>query len=152
MESIGQAVAGLAQGVDVRGLVTRVVCADGSVRWIDWNAISLPGEAFIYTFGRDITDRLCAEAELTALVEEQAALRRVATLVAKGAASSELFSAVSGEVSRLFGLVPDATGGGAVVRFDPGPELVLVGISSAHRPRPAGDRVGILPTCGSRPA
>jgi signal transduction histidine kinase len=40
---------------------------------------------------------------LTRLAKEQAALRRVATLVARGAAADELFAAVTGEVGRLLG-------------------------------------------------
>jgi signal transduction histidine kinase len=40
---------------------------------------------------------------LARLAEEQAALRRVATLVARGAAADELFAAVTGEVGRLLG-------------------------------------------------
>jgi signal transduction histidine kinase len=42
-----------------------------------------------------------ARAELTRLAEEQAALRRVATLVAQGAQPAEVFAAVSMEVARL---------------------------------------------------
>ena len=38
--------------------------------------------------------------ELHRLVEEQAALRRVATLVAEGAPSTEVFAAVAHEVAR----------------------------------------------------
>jgi signal transduction histidine kinase len=41
--------------------------------------------------------------ELRGLAEEQAALRRVATLVASGAPPEELFGAVTGEVGRLLG-------------------------------------------------
>ncbi len=44
-----------------------------------------------------------SHAALTRLAEEQAALRRVATLVAQGVPSMEIFSAVSDEVARLFG-------------------------------------------------
>jgi GAF domain-containing protein len=44
-----------------------------------------------------------SRAGLTLLAEEQAALRRVATLVARGAAADELFSAVTGEVGLLLG-------------------------------------------------
>jgi signal transduction histidine kinase len=44
-----------------------------------------------------------SRAALTRLAEEQSALRRVATLVARGAASDELFAAVTGEVGRLLG-------------------------------------------------
>jgi len=44
-----------------------------------------------------------SRAALARLAEEQAALRRVATLVARGAAADELFAAVTGEVGRLLG-------------------------------------------------
>jgi signal transduction histidine kinase len=43
------------------------------------------------------------QARLGQLVEEQAALRRVATLVARGAAADQLFAAVTGEVGHLLG-------------------------------------------------
>jgi signal transduction histidine kinase len=43
-----------------------------------------------------------SHAALTRLAEEQAALRRVATLVAQGVPPDEIFSAVSDEVTRLF--------------------------------------------------
>ena len=65
-----------------------------------------------------------SRAALTRLVEEQAALRRVATLVAQGVPSVEIFSAVSDEVAGLFG----AESG--VLRFDhDGPAVVFVGVS-----------------------
>jgi signal transduction histidine kinase len=61
---------------------------------------------------------------LERLAEEQAALRRVATLVAHGVRPDEIFSAVSEEVALLFG-----TGTAAVVRFeDDGPAIVFVGV------------------------
>ncbi len=44
-----------------------------------------------------------AQAEVTRLAEEQAALRRVATLVAHDVPPDELFGAVAAEVGRLFG-------------------------------------------------
>jgi signal transduction histidine kinase len=44
-----------------------------------------------------------SRASVARLVEEQAALRRVATLVARGAAADELFAAVTAEVGRLLG-------------------------------------------------
>jgi signal transduction histidine kinase len=63
---------------------------------------------------------------LTRLAEEQAALRRVATLVARGVPPVEVFSAVSEEVARLFG----ARSG--VLRFEhDGPAVVFVGVSRA---------------------
>jgi signal transduction histidine kinase len=50
---------------------------------------------------------------LTRLAEEQAALRRVATLVARGVRPAELFSAVSDEVGRLVG-----TDSATVIKYD----------------------------------
>jgi PAS domain S-box-containing protein len=129
VERIGEAVAGLAQGVELRGFVARIVCADGSVRWIDWNASAPPGEPYIYIFGRDVTDHLCSEAKMKALVDEQAALRRIATQVAEGVPPEEIFSAVSVEVSRLFGPGTGLPGGCAVVRFDDDGEIVIVGVA-----------------------
>src|SRR6266576_180851 len=51
--------------------------------------------------------------ELHRLVEEQAALRRVATLVASGAPSAEVFSAVAQEVAQVLRLM-----NAAVCRYD----------------------------------
>jgi signal transduction histidine kinase len=67
-----------------------------------------------------------AREALERLAEEQAALRRVATLVARGVRPPEIFSAVSDELAGLFGSA------GAVLRFehDP-PAVVSVGISKS---------------------
>jgi len=54
-----------------------------------------------------------AHEELTRLAEEQAALRRVATLVAAGAPPAEVFEAVSTEVASLMG-----ADGSAVTRYE----------------------------------
>jgi signal transduction histidine kinase len=63
---------------------------------------------------------------LERLADEQAALRRVATLVAQGVRPDEIFAAVSDEVGRLVG-----TDSAAVVRFDDdGPAIVFVGVAS----------------------
>ena len=66
-----------------------------------------------------------SQGALKQLAEEQAALRRVATLVAQDVPPAEIFSAVSEEVEGLF----DA--GAAVIRFeDDPPAFVFVGISN----------------------
>src|SRR4051794_6328628 len=52
---------------------------------------------------RDISATKQAESLLRELAEEQAALRRVATLVAEGAAPTEVFDAVIAEVGQLLG-------------------------------------------------
>jgi signal transduction histidine kinase len=66
---------------------------------------------------------------LARLAEEQAALRRVATLVAEGLRPDELFAAVSEEVASLFG------SGAGVLRYDhEGPAIVFVGVARAAIP------------------
>ena len=77
---------------------------------------------------------------LAQLADEQAALRRVATLVAQGAAPAEVFAAVSAEVDRVFHLDPATFDVAGVVRFEPGPELVVVGVSKSVEAVPLGSR------------
>jgi signal transduction histidine kinase len=74
--------------------------------------------------------------ELGRLAEEQAALRRVATLVARGAAPAEGFAAVAQEVGNLLGA--DATG---IARLEPDGGATVVAR--------VGDLPGVLPL-GSR--
>jgi PAS domain S-box-containing protein len=78
----------------------RLVRADGAVRWLQWNARAMPERGLMYAAARDVTENRM-------LSQEQAALRRVATLVAEGQDAFELFDAVAGEVGRL--LSADAT-------------------------------------------
>jgi PAS domain S-box-containing protein len=73
---------------------------------------------------------------LRSLVDEQAALRRVATLVAAGVQPDELFSAVSEEVARLF-----AADGAGIGRYEPdGSGVVAVGRSESLSTIPVGSR------------
>jgi signal transduction histidine kinase len=88
----------------------------------------------------NMTDSLRASRdELRCVAEEQAALRRVATLVARGVSPPEVFSAVAGETGRL--LDAEATG---VTRFDPEGAAIVVGSWDTH-----GNRGWALPL-GSR--
>ena len=66
---------------------------------------------------------------LAALAAEQAALRRVATLVANDVPPNEIFSAVSEEVARVF----DSSGAG-VLRFEDGSAVVFVGVAGGEIP------------------
>ena len=84
-----------------------------------------------------------SRASLARLAEEQAALRRVATLVARGVPPVEIFSAVSDEVARLFGARA------AVLRFEhDGPAIVFVGVSKTLE-LPVGTRWGFQPGMAS---
>ena len=72
--------------------------------------------------------------EVARLAEEQAALRRVATLVARGVPEYELFGAVIEEVGRLFGA--DLAG---MIRYDPDGRVIPVAAWAAtgeHPPWP----------------
>jgi signal transduction histidine kinase len=87
------------------------------------------GEARLASFTELVATAIAnaeSHAALTRLAQEQAALRRVATLVAEGVPPVEIFSAVSDEVARLFGAQA------AVLRFEPdGPAVVFAGASKA---------------------
>ena len=79
-----------------------------------------------------------AQAEVARLAEEQAALRRVATLVAQGVPADALFGAVCDEVEALAGAEVSA-----VVRFEADGTVTVMG---AHATRdPAGARLELDP-------
>ena len=102
--------------------------ADGSVFPVEI-AITRPeieGPALFTGYLRDVTERRRADAELLALATEQAALRRVATLVASEAEPQRVFSAVSEEVGRLLGAQS-----ANMVRYEEGAEASVVGGWSA---------------------
>jgi PAS domain S-box-containing protein len=95
-----EVIAGLPETRHVSDFENRCVRADGAVRWLQWNARAMPERGLMYAAARDITENRM-------LSQEQAALRRVATLVAQGHDAFELFDAVAVEVGRL--LSADAT-------------------------------------------
>src|SRR4051812_9817744 len=78
-----------------------------------------------------------SRAEVERLADEQAALRRVASLVAAGVQPADLFSAVSQEVAHLLG-----TKYASVGRYDPdGASVVLVGLASDTAEAEVGTRL-----------
>jgi GAF domain-containing protein len=85
--------------------------------------------------------------ELGVLAEQQAALRRVATLVARGASPSEVFAAVADELARCLHVVnagllryeADGTGLVVAVQYEPGITKMPV---TGERISLAGDDVG----------
>jgi signal transduction histidine kinase len=65
-----------------------------------------------------------ARAEIERLADQEAALRRIATLIARGAAPAEIFTAVAKEVATIFDAIA------AVQQYDhDGPAVVFVGVS-----------------------
>jgi PAS domain S-box-containing protein len=83
-----------------------------------------------------------SRAALRRLAEEQAALQRVATLVARGVEPAELFAAVSREVGRMFG--SDLA---AVARWDPdGPSQIIVGLIRPMAGWDVGSRMPLAET------
>jgi signal transduction histidine kinase len=78
-----------------------------------------------------------SRAGITRLAEEQAALRRVATLVAGGAPPEEVFAAVTEEAGQL--LAADQT---TLSRYEPdGTVTVVAGWSTVDNPLPVGARL-----------
>ncbi len=90
----------LEHGTDPGHFVNRYLRSDGVIRWLQWSARALPERGLVYAAARDVTDH-------RVLTNEQAALRRVATLVAEGGDPAQLFEAVAVEVGQL--LEADAT-------------------------------------------
>jgi len=104
----------------------RFLRKDGSYRVLEWTSTPVVEDRLIYSVARDVTERRQAEAELERLVGEQAALRRVATLVVRGVPAAEVFSAVAQELERLF----DAHGT-TIGRLEPDGTATIVGSSGA---------------------
>jgi signal transduction histidine kinase/ketosteroid isomerase-like protein len=72
--------------------------------------------------------RVPVRGEAARVAEEQAALRRVATLVARGVSQDELFAAVNQEIGWLVGADPTS-----LMRFEPDDTVTLVAAWSARQ-------------------
>ncbi|MET7403878.1 PAS domain S-box protein, partial [Dactylosporangium sp. NPDC005572] len=133
----------LAEGHETINFQNRYRCKGGSPRWLEWIALGVPEQGLIYASARDVTERKQFEAErerreevlrrsqeqlarlyaeFRRIADEQTALRRVATLVARGAPPDLVFTAVAEEVATLFGA--DNT---TITRFEPDGEATLMG-------------------------
>jgi PAS domain S-box-containing protein len=139
----------LATGEDVIGFESRLICADGSVRRFEWNTRTMPHLGVVYGIARDVTVR-------TALAEEQAALRRVATLVARERPPEEVFASVVEEVGRVLGVADTV-----MWRYEPDGSATVVAVWTQHgsaplrlgaRMRPGGRNVASLVLATGRPA
>ena len=116
----------LAAGQEVAHFENRYLRQDRAECWLQWSARSVPEEGLIYAAARDVTDSRRAS-------EEQAALRRVAMLVARGAPPAEVFEAVVTELrlllgaenTRLMRYEPDAAASVIASSSEPGMELPI---------------------------
>jgi signal transduction histidine kinase len=130
----------------------------------------MPDEGLLYAAARDVTDgRRAADElretqrmveasrdELRLLADEQAALRRVATLVALGVSATEVFDAVAAEMCELLGAdstrllryESDGTATVVAVNGDPGVEMAAgtrMALAGEHAgARSAPDRLAAL--------
>jgi PAS domain S-box-containing protein len=91
----------IGEGKTTLSFENRLVCADGSIKMFDWTAAPVVEDAVMYVVARDVTKRRLAETESTRLAREQAALRRVAELIASQAPPQEVFAKVTDELSLL---------------------------------------------------
>jgi GAF domain-containing protein len=136
---------------DIRGEIRSAVGAPIIVDGRLWGALNLGRTTREPSLPPDTEARLGSFTELVAmaianaesraglarLAEEQAALGRVATLVAEGAAPAAVFDAVAAEMATL--LVAD---GITLVRYEPGDELTLLAHrGSAAQQLPLGTRL-----------
>ncbi|MDT4943383.1 MAG: hypothetical protein QOH14_116 [Pseudonocardiales bacterium] len=136
-EKTAAATARIREGNKVTSFETRYVRKDGSYRVLEWTSTPVPEERSMYGVARDVTERRQAESELRRLAGEQAALRRVATIVAMGVSPAEVFSAVAEEGERL--LDAQAT---AIGRLEPDGTMAIVASSGAASDElPVGSRL-----------
>ncbi|WP_353370731.1 GAF domain-containing protein [Mycobacterium sp.] len=125
----------------------RATTRDGSSRWIEWSVA--PHRGLFYAVGRDVTTQREAQEQLretrtmlvasrdtlSELAEHQAGLRRVATLVARGATPVEVFDAVYYEEARCMHVTDaqlscyddDKTATILIARHEPGMQNVSAG-------------------------
>jgi PAS domain S-box-containing protein len=113
-------------GATVRAFENRVLCKDGSHKWIEWTATPVTQGRVIYAVGRDVTERRRSE-------REHAALHRVATLVAQEAPEADVFGAIAEEIGGLLG-----TEEVRMLRFDRDTSAVVVGGSGRPEAFPLG--------------
>ncbi|HMJ35051.1 MAG TPA: GAF domain-containing protein [Baekduia sp.] len=126
----------IAQGKMTASFENRYLHKDGSVKVLDWTTTPDVENRHMYAVARDVTERRKTEAEAKRLADEQAALRRVATLVARDASRAEIFAVIAEECARLFG-----TEDIGMVRYEGDRDQVVMASSGAFKAIfPSGSR------------
>ena len=91
---------------------SRCLRRDGAVRWLEWNVV-FDGGVFdggalvggvLLGGARDVTERRQEQDRLRVARTQQAALRRVATLVARGAVLADVYAATIDELAHSLGV------------------------------------------------
>ena len=144
----------IAEGKPTTSFENRYIRKDGSIRVLEWTTTPDVENRLMYAVGRDVTERRSAEAEVKRLADEQAALRRVATLVAEGAPPAAVFDAVATEIEGLLG-----ADGATLCRYETGEEVTIVahrGLNAAllrpgTRTSDKGENVTSLVRCSKQP-
>jgi PAS domain S-box-containing protein len=131
----------IGQGEKVTSFENRWVRSDGSYRVLEWKSTPVLDEKLMYGVARDVTERRQTEIELRRLADEQAARRRVATLVARAVPPDEVFSAVAEEIEGLLGARATVIG-----RLEPDGTMAVVASSGTARDEmPVGGRLKLEP-------
>ena len=117
------------EGATVHAFENRLRCKDGSYKWIEWTATPVTERSVIYAVGRDVTERKRSESE-------QAALQRIATLVAQEVPQADVFGAIAEEIGGLLG-----TEEVRMLRFDSDGSAVVVGGLGRPDAFPLGSRI-----------
>lgn len=112
--------------------------SDGAVRWLEWNVVVDHG--VLLGGARDVTERRQEQDRLRSARTQQAALRRVATLVARGAALKDVYEVAVAELAASLG-VEHVT----LAAFEPdNVGVVLAGLNLGDQPGwPVGERFPI---------
>jgi len=129
--------ASVGHGKTTMSFENRFARKDGSYKVLEWTATPVVEDGVMYGVARDVTERREAEAELGRLADEQAALRRVATLVVRGVPAAGVFSAVAEELERLFDAQATMIG-----RLEPDGTMAIVASTGTARDQmPVGSRL-----------
>ncbi|MGQ4386024.1 nitrate- and nitrite sensing domain-containing protein [Streptomyces sp. SAS_270] len=106
-------------GLELGEFENRCIRDDGSECWLQWSVRPVPEQGLLYAAARDVTESRRA-------AREQAALRRVATLVASGVPPTDVFATVAEEVGRVLG-----TAVADVLRYESDGALTVLGPAHA---------------------
>lgn len=132
------ALASMPQADGATQFENRSLRRDGGVRWLEWNVVVDHG--VLLGGARDVTERRREQDRLHMARTQQAALRRVATLVARGAPLSEVYDVAVAELAHSLG-VNHVT----LLAFEADDHAVVrAALKSAHQPGFAvGDRFSL---------